>query len=100
MRLTLKRSGGFLGAALPQVVVDSAALPPEQQEQIEGLVRAADFFALPQTLLAKPAGVDRFQFELEVRDDIGRAHRVIFGEEGTPASLLELAQAMREVATR
>ena len=89
-----------MGSALPPVTVDSEQLLPGQQEQIEGLVRATDFFALPQTLLARPAGVDRFQFELEVRAEGGRAHRVTFGEEDAPAALLELAQAIRDVASR
>ncbi len=100
MRLTLKRSGGFLGSALPPIEVDSDALLPGQQEHLEDLVRAADFFGLPKTLVAGPPGVDRFQFEMEVRDDGGRAHRVTFGEEGAPASLLDLARAMRDVAAK
>lgn len=95
MRLTLTRSGGFLGAATPPIVVDTATLSPEQQEHVEGLVHAADFFALPSTLVATRPGPDRFQYDLDIRDDSGRAHRVVFGEESAFPSLLHLAGVMR-----
>lgn len=97
MRLTLTRSGGFLGSALPPVVVETTSLSREQQDHVEGLVHAADFFSLPRTLLASQPRPDRFQYDLDIRDEGGRAHRVIFGEESALPSLLKLTQVVRDV---
>ena len=97
MRLTLTRSGGFLGSALPPVVVDTTSLARKQQQHGEGLVRVADFFALPPTLMASQPGPDRFQYDLEIHDSHGRAHSVTFGEESASPALLDLARTIREI---
>ena len=97
MRLTLTRSGGFLGSALPPVVVDTTSLAHKQQQHVEGLVHAADFFALPPTLMASQSGPDRFQYDLEIHDAGGRSHRVSFGEESGSPALQDLARAIGEV---
>lgn len=97
MRLTLTRSGGFLGSATPPIVVDTASLPLLEQERVEDLVHAADFFGLPPTMRANQPGPDRFQYDLEIHDPGGRAHRVIFGEESAPPTLLALARTIREI---
>lgn len=98
MKLTLTRSGGFMGAATPPVVVDTSALSAEQKDHVEGLVHAADFFSLPRTLIAAQPRPDRFQYDLDIREEGGRAHRVVFGEESALPSLLKLTQAVRDAA--
>jgi hypothetical protein len=59
-------------------------------------VAASDFFSLPATLASAQPGPDRFQYELEIQHGSGRTHRVKYGEESAPASLLELTQALRQ----
>ncbi len=100
MRLTLTRSGGFLGSVTPPVVVDTTSLSLEQKEHVEGLVHAADFFSLPRTLLSSQPRPDRFQYDLDIRDETGRAHRVVFGEESALPSLLKLTQVVRDFGGR
>ena len=97
MRLTLTRSGGFLGSALPPVVVDTTSLARKQQQHVEGLVHVADFFALPLMLMASQPGPDRFQYDLEIHDSGSRSHRVTFGEGSGSPALQDLARAIREV---
>lgn len=96
MRLTLNRSGGFLGAPLPARVVDTGSLEGARRAEIESLVQAADFFALPANL--PPSGLpqpDRFQYDLQVEESGGRIHRVRFGEDNAPEPLLALARTLR-----
>ena len=55
MHMVLRCTGGFTGPAGAQTrSVDLAQLPPAQASELEKLVQACDFFALPDKLL-KPA---------------------------------------------
>lgn len=100
MQLTLKRSGGFLGAPLPPVTLETGSLPPAKRTRLESLVSAAAFFTLPATLVAKDAQRDRFQFTLEITDDSGAVHKVTFDEQAAPESLMELVQAIKAAVPR
>ena len=99
MQLTLTRSGGFAGLLPPPVTLDTAALPCPAAEQIEGLVAAAGFFNLPQTMAAPTRQPDRLQFTLRIVDDDGREHTVTSDEEAASEPFLELVRTLQK-ATR
>jgi hypothetical protein len=78
LRISLQISGGF--AAIPglskPIVVDTAALPREERDEIERLVAAARFFDLPAASGApRPGAADVRTYTLTV-EDAGRSHTI------------------------
>lgn len=96
MRLILTCSGGFTGPAGAQTrTVDLAQLPPEQASQLQQLLQASDFFALPPTLV-KPAPQSwDFKYRLEV-DDGGQAHCVSYHLDEASPPLKELTEKLND----
>jgi hypothetical protein len=96
MRLILKCTGGFAGPAGAQTrTVDLAQLPQEQAGQLQHLLQASDFFALPPTLV-KPAPQSwDFKYQLEV-DDGGAAHCVVYHLDEASPSLKELTEKLND----
>lgn len=93
MRISVRRSGGFAGIDEQVGTVETAALDPAAREQLETLVREADFFSLPAAVEGD-VGADQFRYEIAV-DDGGRSHTVTFvGDSGRAASLRRLADAV------
>jgi hypothetical protein len=82
MRIHFERSGGFAGRRV-QHTIDTATLPPEKAREVEGLVEASNFFALPPHGPTPAQGADRFQYRLTVADD-DRQHAVQFSEAAVP----------------
>src|SRR5207247_10531656 len=68
MQIHLERSGGFAGLRLIHDI-DSTALSPEQQAELNNLIEQSHLFELPPVLRAEHAGADRFQYKLRVRGD-------------------------------
>ena len=99
MRIILHCMGGFTGPAGAQTrSVDLAQLPPEQAQQLEALVRACDFFALPAQL-AKPAPQSwDFQYTLEV-DAGAHTHTVHYYLDAAPPLLQALTQQLSATVT-
>jgi hypothetical protein len=93
LRINVRRSGGFAGIEEQLGSVDTSALDPGTRTRLEGLVREADFFALPATVEGE-IGADQFRYEVTVDDD-GRRHTVTFvGESGPAAALKRLVDAV------
>jgi len=65
MRIQFERSGGVTGIRLT-AVIDGEALAPDERRQLEELIAAAGFFALPERLAAESPGADRLQYRLTV----------------------------------
>lgn len=98
MRLILKCTGGFAGPAGAQTrTVDLAQLPEPQASQLQQLLQASDFFALPPKLV-KPAPKSwDFKYQLEVdNDDGGAAHCVIYHLDEASPSLKELTEKLND----
>jgi hypothetical protein len=100
MQLTLTRSGGFLGAPLPPVKVDTKSLSADEARELEGLVGRSNFFDLPTALKAEASMPDRFQYDLEVVGDDGRRHAVIVDETAASDALRELIQKVQAVGKK
>jgi hypothetical protein len=66
MRLQVRRTGGFAGLVQESPVLDTAALPPEEAEELHSLVEEAalDDIGAP----GRAGGPDRFAYELTVED--------------------------------
>ena len=77
------------------MVVDSAGLPDDERSAIEGLVRDAEFFALPARLGA--AGPDAFQYDVTI-ERRGASHRVRLEEGAAPPPLRELLRRVLGLA--
>jgi Emfourin len=90
MIVSFERSGGFTGRGL-KYVVNSDELPEADRNQLEHLVKTADFFDLPDQIKAPPGAADVFQFTITVEDE-GRAHTVEFAQTVTPEKLKPLLQ--------
>jgi hypothetical protein len=78
VRITFQTQGGiafFPGLNKPVVIV-TEQLPPESRVKLEGLVRQANFFALPAAVGKKLRGAaDYREYTIEV-EDAGRTHTV------------------------
>lgn len=97
MRLILKCTGGFAGPAGAQTrTVDLTQLPQEQASQLQLLLQASDFFALPPKLV-KPAPKSwDFKYELEVDDNDGTAHCVVYHLDEASPPLKELTEKLND----
>jgi hypothetical protein len=87
MRVSFKRSGGFMGITR-SIVVDTQTLSQEEATQIIQLIEASDFFNLPHNLLGSPQP-DRFQYKITVEGN-GQEHEVIVDESTVPSILKPL----------
>jgi hypothetical protein len=96
MRVHFERSGGFAGLYVSGTV-DSADLPPEEESELNRLVKAANFFELPEVIRGVNPGVDRFQYKLTVEDGT-KKYSVEFDEAATPETLLPLLTWLRSRA--
>jgi hypothetical protein len=75
VRIELETEGGF--AAFPgldrPVTIDTATLPAEEAETVEGLVRDARFFARPEPEQAMPPGAADYRtYSITVEDGAQR----------------------------
>jgi len=97
MEITLKARGGLAGGE-DSVNVDTSALPTEQRNDVEDLVRRSDFFSLPAVVEAE-IGADLPQYELSVREG-DREHTVTFvGETGEAELLHDLVERVVQVGS-
>lgn len=96
MRLILRCTGGFAGPAGAQTrTVDLARLPQDQAEQLQQLLHASDFFALPAKLVKQAPKSWDFKYDLEV-DDNGQAHCVTYHLDEASPSLKQLTEKLNE----
>jgi hypothetical protein len=96
MRLTLKCTGGFAGPAGAQTrTVDLAQLPQDQASQLQQLLHASDFFALPPKLVKEAPKSWDFQYDLEVNDG-GQAHCVRYHLDEASPSLKALTEKLND----
>jgi hypothetical protein len=96
MRLVLKCTGGFAGPAGAQTrTVDLAQLPSEQAGQLQQLLQASDFFALPPKLVKQAPKSWDFQYDLEVEDG-GQAHCVRYHLDEASPPLKELTEKLND----
>nr|WP_315391973.1 protealysin inhibitor emfourin [uncultured Duganella sp.] len=96
MRLKLRCTGGFAGPAGAQTrTIDLAQLPPGQAEQMQQLVDACDFFALPDKLVKEAPKSWDFQYDLEV-DQGGQAHTVRYHLDAVPEQLRALTEKIND----
>lgn len=94
MKMTLTCTGGFTGPAGAQTrTVDLAQLPPDQAAQLEALLQASDFFALPDQLAKSAPQSWDFQYDLEV-DQGGHTHTVRYHLDAAPPLLKALTETI------
>jgi hypothetical protein len=67
MQIHVERSGGIAGMRLSGDF-DTATCSPEDRQQVESLLQATNFFALPESLRPAKPGADRFQYKITVQD--------------------------------
>ena len=98
MRIHFERSGGFAGL-VQRFSVDTSTLGPEQADEIERLVAAADLPRLAAHPPPPARGADRFQYDLTVSDGRDR-HQVRVGEGSVPAQLRPLLDRLAQLRRR
>ncbi|WP_199538380.1 MULTISPECIES: protealysin inhibitor emfourin [unclassified Duganella] len=95
-RLSLRCTGGFTGPAGAQTrTVDLSLLPPHQAHELEHLLTASDFFALPDQLLKPAPCSSDFLYDLKV-DQGQQAHCIRYHLDAAPAPLKELTDKLSE----
>ncbi len=96
MRMILRCSGGFTGPAGAQTrTVDLAQLPQNQASELEQMVMACDFFALPDKLVKDAPKSWDFQYDLEV-DQGQQAHSVRYHLDAAPPPLKALTDKLND----
>ena len=95
LHVDFARSGGFAGLTL-ETSVDADELPPEEQAQLERLVRAVEGAG---AVKSTRAGVDRFQYDIAISR--GReSKRYSVGESDLTPELKALSEWLLERAKR
>jgi hypothetical protein len=95
MRITLKRSGGFMGRSL-YTQLDTASLPADEADVIEKLLTDLDLQALPSS--PHPTmGADRFTYELTVVED-DETRTCYFSDEDTSQEMALLLRHLTRIA--
>jgi hypothetical protein len=95
MQISFERSGGFAGM-VTQATIDSDELPLDEATVLAGLIRDANFFALPATL-TESGGADQFQYVVTVKTD-EQEHTIRVGDQSAPDSLRPLLQTLTRLA--
>ncbi|WP_175041936.1 protealysin inhibitor emfourin [Duganella vulcania] len=96
-RLTLRCTGGFTGPAGAQTrTIDLSQLPPDRANELEQLLSACDFFALPDKLVKDAPRSSDFQYDLTV-DQGQQEHQVHYHLDAAPPPLKELTDKLHEV---
>jgi hypothetical protein len=95
MIIHLVRTGGF-GGMRREVRIETRSLSPGEREPLEGLVRDAGFFTLPEKFPKPGRGADYFTFSITV-DDGERRHTIEVAQPSLPESLRPL---VRELSRR
>jgi hypothetical protein len=96
MRVEFERTGGVAGMRLV-ATIDGEALAPDERAQLEELISAVDFFALPERLASPLPGADRFQYRITVEQGEQR-HTIVIGEATTPPALRPLLEWLTRAA--
>jgi hypothetical protein len=97
MLLKLRCTGGFTGPAGAQTrTLDLARLPKDQAAELQNLIHATDFFALPATLTKSAPKSWDFQYDLEVCEDGKQPHCVRYHLDEAPAPLKQLTEKINE----
>lgn len=97
MQVEFERTGGLVSRRLAFSTA-SASLTPEEEQELRGLVQAADFFQQPHAPASPPAGADRFHYRLTIEAD-GRRHTIEFDDPVSP-SLAPLVNWLTAAARR
>jgi hypothetical protein len=87
MRVTLEQSGGFAGLMIMRTI-DTQDLSPSETQELEQLVKEADFFQLNSVTDRNPQP-DRFGYQLSIDTD-GRSHSIQVSETNMPEQLRPL----------
>jgi hypothetical protein len=94
VRLELIRSGGIAGLE-ERRSLDTAALEPNEAQEVEELVATADLDELVRRSPIRGRGADRFQYELRVERE-GREQLVTVSEDQIPVRLEALFERIRK----
>ena len=97
MRYELTRAGGLAGLVRTVAIVDTNDLRPERASELEGLLRAARFWELPEDPAPAEPMPDAVSYELTVSDG-ARRHAVSFDARSGSRELLALVSAVRAAA--
>lgn len=89
MRVTLEQSGGFAGLMITRTI-ETQDLSPAESQELEQLVKEADFFQLNSITEGSPQP-DRFGYQLSI--DTGKqSHSIQVSETNMPAQLRPLME--------
>ena len=92
-KIIFQRSGGLLGQPI-DTTLDLDSLPSGENQQLLHLIQKADFFHIPENLVA-PSTTDEFLYTITVQAGATR-HRVRVSDTSMPESLRPL---ISELAT-
>lgn len=95
MRVTLEQSGGFAGLMIMRTI-DTQDLSPSEAQELEQLVKDADFFQL-NSMTDRAPQPDLFGYQLSIETD-ERSHTIQVSETNMPAQLRPLMAWIQEKA--
>lgn len=94
-KIMFERSGGFLGQSI-DITLDLDSLPSNESRHLLYLVQGADFFRIPENLVA-PLTTDEFLYTITVEAGATR-HRVRVNDTTMPESLRPLINELVTLA--
>jgi hypothetical protein len=94
-RIIFKRTGGFLGQDM-YLDLELDTLPASESFNLKRLVQRADFFKLPENLVASSTA-DEYVYDLRVESGSVR-HHIRTSDTGAPESLRPLINVLSTLA--
>jgi hypothetical protein len=96
MHIQFVRSGGFAGLRMT-TEIDSEDLSQEELQNLREALDNANFFSLPEQMMADLGSADRFQYEITVDDGI-RHHTVVANDASMPGEMQPLVSHLERLA--
>ena len=95
MKISIERSGGFAGMTT-SYEADVDTLSAEERAVVNELVSAAEFFALPSSIITpNDTSADRFSYRITIESADG-THTVETNDASVPDSLMPLIEWVSE----
>jgi hypothetical protein len=93
MKISYRRTGGFAGMVM-SFDIATETMPPDEADEIQDLVKNADFFSLPEIISSESPSADQFQYQLTVENN-EQLHTVEVGDAAVPENLWPLLDKIR-----
>jgi hypothetical protein len=98
MKIYFERSGGFAGnIKRPPVEVDTHSLPPDEANEIQGMIdNAKEFFDLKKSSPPPKRAADFYKYKITIQTEEGKQNTIETNDITKPSELVPLINYLTE----